>query len=473
MATEPAVGITGVGVHIPRYRLSAAVLGAVWGGAGSGTRAVANHDEDSLTMAVEAGLQAVGEAGGDGLDLVCLATTTAPYAEKSSAALLASVLDCGPAVSIADLGGGLRAGTTALRLALDAIRAGSAREALVAAADMRLAPPGSDVESAWGDGAAAVRVGQGPGVIARLLGAASHTHEFSDVWRLAEARFAEQGDPTFVRAYGYERLMAEAARRVLAATGIAPDGIARAAVYAPDSRLAAPILRSLGLGEGVLPRAPLLTQIGNTGVASPLLALAACLEEAAPGDRILVVGYGSGADALVFEATAAISGRDRSRGVAAQLAAGRALQHYGKLLRFRRLVDTEPARAFTGLPVMEREERQDLRLYGQRCAACGAIEYPRRRVCWRCSGKDLPEQRLSRRGHVFTFTKDHLVPSPDPPTVMVAADLEGGGRFYTQLTDGDPDAVTFDLPVELTFRRFHEGGGLANYFWKFRPLLGG
>jgi uncharacterized OB-fold protein len=56
---------------------------------------------------------------------------------------------------------------------------------------------------------------------------------------------------------------------------------------------------------------------------------------------------------------------------------------------------------------------------------------------------------------------------------MVAADLEGGGRFYTQLTDGDPDAVTFDLPVELTFRRFHEGGGLVNYFWKFRPLLGG
>ena len=53
------------------------------------------------------------------------------------------------------------------------------------------------------------------------------------------------------------------------------------------------------------------------------------------------------------------------------------------------------------------------------------------------------------------------------------ADLEGGGRFYTQLTDGDPDALTFDLPVELTFRRFHEGGGLVNYFWKFRPLLGG
>ena len=234
--------------------------------------------------------------------------------------------------------------------------------------------------------------------------------------------------------------MAEAARRLLAETGVAPEGIRRAAVYAPDARLAVPILRSLGLGEGVLPRVPLLTRIGNTGVASPLLALAACLEEAEPGDRILVVGYGSGADALLFEATARIRAVDRTRGVAAQLGAGRALQHYGKFLLFRRLVETDPVRAFTGLPVMEREERQDLRLYGQRCAACGAVQYPHRHVCWQCSGKELGEHRLSRRGRVFTFTKDHLVPSPDPPTVMLAADLEGGGRFYTQMTDADPDS---------------------------------
>ena len=63
------------------------------------------------------------------------------------------------------------------------------------------------------------------------------------------------------------------------------------------------------------------------------------------------------------------------------------------------------------------------------------------------------------------------MPSPDPPTVMVAADLEGVGPFYTQLTDGDPDFVTFDQPVELTFRRFHEGAGLANYVWKFRQPI--
>ncbi|MGH7267321.1 MAG: hydroxymethylglutaryl-CoA synthase, partial [Candidatus Rokuibacteriota bacterium] len=128
------IGITGLGVHVPRYRLAAETLAAVWGaGVGGGQRAVANHDEDSLTMAVEASLAALGERGGQDLGGVLLATTTPPYAEKSSAAILAAVVDAGRDVLAADLGGSLRAGTTGLRLALDAVRAGSAREVLVAA----------------------------------------------------------------------------------------------------------------------------------------------------------------------------------------------------------------------------------------------------------------------------------------------------------------------------------------------------
>lgn len=72
---------------------------------------------------------------------------------------------------------------------------------------------------------------------------------------------------------------------------------------------------------------------------------------------------------------------------------------------------------------------------------------------------------------MFTFTRDHLVPSPDPPTIMAAADLDGGGRFYAQVTDADPSAVEVGTPVELTFRRLHEGEDCVNYFWKLRPLL--
>lgn len=465
------IGITGIGVHIPRYRLAGELFAQVWGGAGSGERAVANYDEDSLTMAVEASLAALEGRDARALDAVFFASTTPPYAEKSCAVLLATVADCGREVMAVDLGGSLRAGTTALRLALDAVRAGSSREALVAAADLRAVAPGSELEPTLGEGAAAVLLGSGE-VLATYEGGYGFAQEFSDVWRKADERFLQAGDPTFVRAWGYERLIPEAVAGLLARTGLRREEIAKVVPYAPDARLASALLLALGFPDDAALKIPLLERVGNAGCASPLLGLAAALEEAAPGDRILVVGYGSGADALLFRATGRVRGRDTRRGVAAQLARGRPLRHYGKYLRFRRLVETEVIKAFTGLPVTAREEAQALRLHGQRCRACGAVQYPRRHLCWSCSGKEFEEHRLSRRGKVFTFTKDHLVPSPDPPVIMVAADLEGGGRFYTQLTDCDPAEVGFEMPVELTFRRFHEGGELANYFWKFRPALG-
>jgi hydroxymethylglutaryl-CoA synthase len=462
------IGILGIGASIPRYRLSGETLAQVWGGGGGGERALANYDEDSLTMAADAALNALAGRDPSAVGACLFASTTPPYLEKSNATLLAAVADLGTEVVTADLVGSLRAGTTALRLALDLVRAGTASQALAAAADMRPVPPGSDLETLLGDGAAAVLVGQGE-VLATFEGAFLSSREFTDVWRKAEDRYLQVGDPTFARTQGLDRHIPEAVDGLLGRLGVKREEIARVALYAPDFRTHAALARQLKFPEAAVGKEPLINRVGNTGTASPLLGLAAALEEARPGDRILVVSYGSGAEALLFQATERVERLSRERGVAAQLALGRPLAHYGKLLRFRRHVETEVIRAFSSLPTLAREERQDLRLYGQKCRECGAVSYPRRHLCWKCSSADLAEHKLSRRGKVFTFTKDHLVPNPDPPTLMVAADLEGGGRFYAQLTDCDPGAVAIDMPVELTFRRLHEGEELVNYFWKFRP----
>ena len=131
------VGLVSVGAYVPRYRLTGALLREAWGGAGEGERALANYDEDSLTMACEAALAALTGRDVSRVGACFLASTSAPYAEKSTATLLASVCDLAPDTITADLGGSLRCGTTALRLALDSVRAGSVAEALVAAADVR------------------------------------------------------------------------------------------------------------------------------------------------------------------------------------------------------------------------------------------------------------------------------------------------------------------------------------------------
>jgi 3-hydroxy-3-methylglutaryl CoA synthase len=462
-------GLVSVGAYVPRYRLGGALLAQVWGAGGTGERAVASYDEDALTMACQAALDAIGGRDVSRIGACFFASTSAPYVEKSSAVLLATVADLAPAVLTADLGGSLRCGTTALRLALDAVAAGSVTQALVAASDMRPAAPGSDLEAALGDAAGAALVGS-EGVIASFVGAFTVSREFTDVWRRPGDRYLQAlPDMPFVRSHGLDRHLGEAIDGLLARTGRKREDIAKLVLYAPDARTHGALVRQLKFPEAALPKARIIDRAGNTGAASPLLGLAAALEEAGPREQILVVSYGNGAEALLFEATEAIAAFRPARPLAAQLGAGTPLGRYGKLLQFRRHIETEVIRAFTSVPTLVREERQNLRLYGQRCAACGAVSYPRRHLCWQCSSPDLAEWKLQRRGRVFTFTKDHLVPNPDPPTIMVAADLEGGGRFYAQLTDCDPEAVAIDMPVELTFRRLHEGDGYVNYFWKFRP----
>ncbi|HET8576326.1 MAG TPA: OB-fold domain-containing protein, partial [Methylomirabilota bacterium] len=434
-------------------------------------RAVANYDEDSLTMACEAALNALHGRDPKKVGACLLASTTPPYLEKSSAAILAAVADLGHAVLTADLGGSLRCGSTALRLALDMVKAGSVGQAVVAASDMRPVAPGSSEESLLGDGAAAVVVGADD-LLASFEGGYAATREFTDVWRGPGDRYLNiLPDMTFIRAHGLDKHIAEAVEGALSATGRKREDIAKVVLYGPDARTHAGLLKGLRFADSAMPKEPVIGRAGNTGSASCLLGLAAVLEECKPGDQVLVVSYGSGAEALLFQCTDRLGKTAIHRPVSAQLAAGKPLAHYGKYLSFRRHVETEVIRAFSSVPTLVREEKQNLRLYGQKCQDCGAVSYPRRHLCWQCSSKNLSDYRISRRGKIFTFTKDHLVPNPDPPTVMVSADLEGGGRFYAQLTDCDPASVTFEMPVELCFRRIHEGEGIVNYFWKFRPVL--
>jgi 3-hydroxy-3-methylglutaryl CoA synthase/uncharacterized OB-fold protein len=468
---EPRVGLVSAAGYVPRYRLSGAVAAAVWGAAAAGERAVANYDEDALTLAVEAALDALADRDPRQVGACLFASTSAPYLEKSNATVLAAAVDLPPALLTADLGGSLRCATSALRLALDAVRAGTVAEALVAAGEVRAVAPGSEWELLVGDAAGAVVVGTGA-LLATFEGAYSVSHEFVDFWRTDGDRYVQAWpDMTFIRSQGLDPHVREAVDGVLRVTGLKREDIARAVIFAPDARTQAALVRQLGFERAA--GEPLMARVGSAGAAACLLELAWVLEHAGPHELVLVVSYGNGAEALLFRTTEAVAAWRPARPLAAQLGAARPLPHYGKWLRFRRHVETELLRAFASAPALVREERQNLRLWAQRCEACGTVAYPRRHLCGQCGSSRLREHKLARRGRVFTFTRDHLVPTPDPPTVMAVVDLEGGGRFYAQVTDCDPGAVAVDMPVELTFRRLHEGEGYPVYFWKFRPVAGG
>jgi hydroxymethylglutaryl-CoA synthase len=469
-------GITSFGAYIPFYRLAHKEIARAWGSrATEGERAVANVDEDSITMAVEAVRDLLAGRDGREVDGLMFASTTSPYSEKQASALIATVADLRHDVRTADHTNSLRSATTAIRAALDSVQAGSASSVIIAAADTRLAPPRSANERMFGDAAAAIEVGRDR-VIANLIASHSTVDEITDVWRKGDARFVSGWEERFAATQGYQRVVNQAVGELFERAAIGPSEISKAIFYAPDQGSLAAVAKSLGLKAEQVPD-HLFSSVGNTGAAMPPLVLSSAMESARAGEKLLVVGYGSGADALLFEVTDEID-RFRAgarRGVKGFLASKGNLDSYERYARFRDLIETEAARrqAPTASAAQIWRRRDDIyKLRGARCLNCDKIQYPSQRVCIGCQSKDSFESvRLAdKRATLFTFTVDFLNADPDPPTVMSVVDFEGGGRAYLMMTDRNPADVKIEQVVEMTFRRIYEAEGFTNYYWKCRPV---
>ena len=465
------IGITAYSAYVPRLRLDRGLIARAWGTSPpAGEMAVANYDEDALTMASEAALACLFDEAPTGIDGLYFASTSAPYVEKQVASMLATVCDLPRRTQTADFCGSVRAGLSAVLAAVNALRAGALSDVVVAAADSRLAAPESEMEGFLGDGAAALRIGRGA-VLAEVVATASVSEEFTHFWRTDRQRFLQSFPGRFSNTYGYTRDLSEAIHSLLAAQGLEPAAVAKLAVGAPDARAAVDLAKTLGLdARKQLVPAP-VGSIGSAGVADPLLALSAALETAAAGDWIVVAAYGEGADALLLRVTPDLARYRAQASWAQMLGAKLALPSYEKYLKYRRIVDVdEPGEAINN--VLEfKELKQDIRLYGSRCQACGTVQFPFARVCISCKAREgLVDYKLRKRGTVFTYTTDHLIANVEHPLPMAVIDLDGGGRMYLQVTDFAENEVEIGRPVLLTFRRLHEGGGNHNYFWKARPL---
>ncbi|MEM2497000.1 MAG: hypothetical protein QXR81_01305, partial [Candidatus Nezhaarchaeales archaeon] len=188
------VGITSYGAYIPKWRMSRELIGKGL----RGERSVAGRDEDSLTMGVAAAIDCLKGVERDSIDGVFFASTTPPFMEKGHSVLVASTLDLKRDVFTADFSGSLRAGTNALKAAVDAVKAGSAKQVLVIAADCRLGAPGSGFEQTFGDGAAALLVGGGG--VAELEEYYSVSDEIYDVWRRDVDLYVQSWEERFVYA---------------------------------------------------------------------------------------------------------------------------------------------------------------------------------------------------------------------------------------------------------------------------------
>ena len=464
-------GIAAFGAYVPKFRLGAETAG--W--PGSQERAVANFDEDSVTMAVAAGLDCLRGHDRQAIDALFFASSTVPYAEKQGAAIIAAALDLRQDIFTADVTDVLRAGTTALRSALDAVAAGSAGQALVVVADSRQGPPRSETERSSGDGAAAFLVGQDD-IAAEFVGSHTLTENMLDNWRSAGDPFVRSWEDRFATEEGLERIVPDAVDGFLAKHQLALDDIAKVALYAPDARRHARLVRRLGLGPEQAQN-PLFGRLGNTGTAFPLMLLAAALEEAETGELALAVSYGDGSDVLAFRITElAKQGSPGCGGLSAHLDSRAVLQNYETYAKWREVWLTDdaarrPAPSSPSVSAMWRESNKNLRLYAGRCNVCGYVQYPPQRVCVNCQAVDdfFPVRLSDRPGELFTYSMDYIAGAVDTPLVVSVVDFQGGGRIICMMTDRELDEVHVGMPVEMSFRKLRVVNGIHNYYWKTVP----
>jgi len=215
--------------------------------------------------------------------------------------------------------------------------------------------------------------------------------------------------------------------------------------------------------------------MGNTGTAFSPMMLVAALEQAKAGAKILWTNYSDGCDVYSLKVEDGISNITGRRGIQNHLESKMILPDYGKYLLFRNLVQVEQRREPdhpTAITMMWRETNQVTRFYGCKCNNCGTIQYPIQRVCTHCQTKDdFAEIRLSdKKGALFTYSINERALAIDPPVVLCIVDLDGGGRFYSNITDRDPENIEVGTRLEMTFRKIHDAGGFHNYFWKVRQI---
>jgi hydroxymethylglutaryl-CoA synthase len=478
-------GITDYGVYLPYYRLKRETIFRAMGwfnpgiaGIAKGEKAVANYDEDSLTMAVAAGVDCLKDMEREKINALFLASTTLPYKERGNASIASAALNLSPNTRTADFTGCLKSGTTAL---ISALIAPDPETTIICVSDCRLGKAGGNQEQLFGDGAAAIAVGN-EGIIARLIGHYSVSYDFADQRRMDWDRFVRGWEERWIRDAGYFKMIPQAVNGLLTQCGVDVNDLARV-IYSPLSmRDHMAMAKLLGLESGQI-QSPLIESVGNTGAAHPLLMLIGALEEAQPGEKILVASFGSGSDALLFEVTDEIK-RFKSRNkLKTNLDYKGELENYTKYLSFKGMLPKEigirgEEVAPTSLSLSWREQNTVLRLVGSRCKACGTPQFPKDPICINpeCGAVDQMEDYpfSDKTGVLFTYTADHLAYSEDPPALYGIVDFEGGGRYWFDITDCRLESLEVGKPLQMTFRRRYldEGRSIAGYFWKAMPFKG-
>src|SRR5450759_1066393 len=303
------VGIIGYGAYIPRYRLPAREVARVWvGGRTSGLpikeKAVPGLDEDVVTMSLEAVRNALKRAGIDPAEIraVWIGSESHPYAVKPTSTIVAEAIGAAPHVQAADMEFACKAGTEAMVMAMGLVGSGMARYAVAAGLDTAQSKPGDALEYTAAAGGAAFIIGPAEESLATINASYSFVTDTPDFWRREYQRYPEHGN-RFTGEPAYFKHSTTAGKTLMEEMGTKPADYKWAIFHQPNTKFPQRTASLLGFTPEQIKPGLLSPVIGNTYAGAAIIGLTATLDIAQPGDRILMVSFGSGAGSDAFDIT--------------------------------------------------------------------------------------------------------------------------------------------------------------------------
>ncbi len=336
------VGVVGYGAYVPRFRLPGTEVGRVWAGGCAlvpvREKAVPDLDEDVVTMSIEAARNALARCGVDPgrLGAVWVGSESHPYAVKPTSTIVAEAIGAVPYTLAADWEFACKAGTEAMQGAFGLVGSGAAEYALAIGMDTAQARPGDALEYTAGAGGAAFILGRAEESVAVLEGSLSFVSDTPDFWRRQHEHYPEHGG-RFTGEPAYFKHVLSAARKLMQELGTQPSDYTHAVFHQPNTKFPSKVGKDLGFSAAQLELGLLANRIGNTYAGAAILGFTAILDQAKPGDRILVVSFGSGAgsDAFSFRVTERITSLPANVPTTRQYIARRVQLDYATYARYR------------------------------------------------------------------------------------------------------------------------------------------
>jgi len=316
------VGIVSYGAFIPRLRIRSQEIARVWGKDGEAmsrglniqSKSVPNVDEDVITISVEAARNAMRRCRVSGEDIGAIFTGSEshPYAVKPTSTIVAEAIGAAPHLTAADFEFACKAGTAAVQACMGMVGAGLIKYGMAIGADTSQGAPGDALEYSASAGGAAYIIGK-EDVIVEINHTYSFTTDTPDFWRREGERYPRHGG-RFTGLPAYFRHVSTCARLTMEKAGTAPGDYDYAVFHQPNGKFPVRMAKNLGFTTDQVKTGLLTPRIGNTYSGAVPVGLSAILDEAKPGQRVLVVAYGSGAgsDGFHMEITDAMESYRRS-----------------------------------------------------------------------------------------------------------------------------------------------------------------